>query len=63
MLMSATIHNHWQETNKKLLAWWDNSTHHKHIETYSHQLHYDNSILPSYQISCEEILKVIEDKM
>jgi hypothetical protein len=54
---------HWQESNNKLLIRWDNSVHHKHIETYPHHLHQDNNVLPSYQISCEEILKVIEEKI
>ncbi len=54
---------HWQESNRKLLVRWDNSAHHKHIETYPHHLHQGNNVLPSYQISCEEILKVIEEKI
>ena len=54
---------HWQESSKKLLIRWDNSAHHKHIETYPHHLHQGNNVSPSYQISCEEILKVIEEKI
>ena len=53
---------HWQEPNKKLLIRWDNSAHYKHIKTYPHHIHHGNNVLPSYQISCEEILKVIEEK-
>lgn len=54
---------HWQDVNKQILMRWDNSGHHKHIETYPHHVHYDNNILPSYHISCEEILKDIEGKI
>ncbi len=54
---------HWQESNRKLLARWDNSARHKHIETYPHHLHQGNNVLPSYQISCDEILKIIEEKI
>ena len=54
---------HWQEPNQKLLARWDNAPHYKHIETYPHHIHDNNNALPSYQISCEEILKVIEKKI
>ncbi|MCR4289796.1 MAG: DUF6516 family protein [Candidatus Scalindua sp.] len=54
---------HWQEPNQKLLIRCDNSTHHKHIETFPHHIHQGNNVLPSYQISCEEILKVIEGKI
>ena len=54
---------HRQELNQKLLIRWDNSAHHKHIETYPHHIHHDNNVLPSHQISCDEILKVIEEKI
>ncbi|MGR3318484.1 MAG: toxin-antitoxin system TumE family protein [Candidatus Anammoxibacter sp.] len=61
--MCGTYSYHWQEPNKKLLIRWDNSPHHKHIETFPHHIHYGNNVLPSYQISFEEILKVIEEKL
>lgn len=51
---------HWQDLNGLLLMRWDNAGHHRHIETYPHHIHYSNSILPSYHISCKEILKDIE---
>jgi len=54
---------HWQDSNKRLLMRWDNSKHHKYIETYPHHLHKDDNVLPSYSISCEEILKIIENKI
>lgn len=54
---------HWQDSNNKLLIRWDNSEHHKQVETYPHHVHSDDNILPSYAISCEEILKVITEKI
>lgn len=54
---------HWQDLNRQLLMRWDNAGHHKHIETHPHHVHHGNDILPSYHISCEEILKDIEEKI
>lgn len=54
---------HWQKLKGQLLMRWDNAGHHRHIETYPHHAHHSNDILPSYHISCEEILKDIEDKI
>lgn len=51
---------HWQDLNKHLLMRWDNSRHHRHIATYPHHVHHRNK---SYRISCEEILKVIAEKI
>ncbi len=54
---------HWQSSRGRLLMRWDNAGHHRQIETYPHHLHEGNYICPSYHISCEEILKDIEDKI
>lgn len=54
---------HWQDLNQKLLIRWDNAGHHKNIETYPHHIHIANRIYPSYHISCNEILKQIEDRI
>jgi len=54
---------HWQDLNGQLFMRWDNAGHHRQIETYPHHLHHNNEILPSYHISCKEILKDIEDKI
>jgi hypothetical protein len=32
-------------------------------QTYPHHIHHGNNALPSHQISCEEILKVIEEEI
>jgi len=54
---------HWQDSDRQLLMRWDNAGHHRHIETYPHHVHNSNDILPSYHISCKEILKDIEEKI
>lgn len=54
---------HWQAPNGQLLMRWDNAGHHRQIETFPHHLHQGNNILPSYHISCEEILKDIKNKI
>lgn len=54
---------HWQDSNRQLLMRWDNAGHHRHIETYPHHVHHSSNILTSYHISCEEILKDIEDRI
>ena len=54
---------HWQDSKGRLLTGWDNAGHHRHIETYPHHVHHSNNILPNYHISCEEILKDIEEKI
>jgi hypothetical protein len=54
---------HWQNKVGRLVMRWDNAGHHKGIETYPHHLHRGDTILPSYHISCDEILKDIESKI
>jgi hypothetical protein len=54
---------HWHDLNRHLLMRWDNAGHYRNIKTYPHHVHYSNDILPSYHISCEEILKDIEEKI
>lgn len=54
---------HWQDFNKQLLMRWDNAGHHKHIKTHPHHVHHGNDTLPSYHISCEEILRDNEEKI
>jgi len=54
---------HWQDREGRLVMRWDNAWHHGDIETYPHHVHHGNKILPSYHISCVEILKEIEDEI
>ncbi len=51
---------HWQTEEGKMIIRWDNAPHHKNILTYPHHKHIGENILPSYAITCEEILKEIE---
>lgn len=51
---------HWQTKEGKLIIRWDNAPHHKNISTYPHHKHIKEKILPNYAITCEEILKEIE---
>jgi len=37
----------------------DNSPHHKDIETYPHHKHQEEKILPSYEITIQDILQFI----
>lgn len=54
---------HWQDGKGRLVMRWDNAGHHRDIETHPHHVHHANNILPSYHISCKEILKDIEAKI
>jgi hypothetical protein len=54
---------HWQDRGGRFLMRWDNARHYKNIETFPHHVHHSDRILPSYHISCNEILKEIEDKI
>ncbi len=61
-----TIRNysyHWQNSQAALVMRWDNSRHYKDIKTFPHHMHIGNKVLPSYSISCQEILEIIEDKI
>ena len=51
---------HWQTKEGKLIIRWDNAPHHKNIPTYPHHKHIKGDVLPNYAITCEEILKEIE---
>ena len=47
---------HWQSENKEKYIRWDNSPHHNSLETFPHHKHIDNLVLPSNEISVEDIL-------
>ncbi len=51
---------HWQTKEGKLIVRWDNAPHHKNLSTYPHHKHFKGKILPNYAITCEDILKEIE---
>ncbi|MFW6009104.1 MAG: toxin-antitoxin system TumE family protein [archaeon] len=54
---------HWQNENNELIIRWDNSPHHKNIKTFPHHKHIKQKVKPSYEISFEQILNYIENKL
>jgi hypothetical protein len=54
---------HWQDEHGKLLIRWDNAPHHKHIVTFPHHKHSNEILQESYEITLEDILKVISGKI
>lgn len=54
---------HWQDENGNLLIRWDNAPHYKHIKTFPHHKHLNNTIEESYDIILEDILKLISGKI
>lgn len=53
---------HWQDEKGNLRIRWDNSPHHKEIETFPHHKHAPQ-IEASSEINLDEVLKVIEEKL
>ncbi len=53
---------HWQMKSQKLIIRWDNAPDWD-IETFPHHKHKKNEILPSYERTLEQVLKVIEKKI
>jgi len=51
---------HWQDTDNKLIVRWDNACHHRHIKTYPHHKHIDETVRESFDISLNEVLLYIE---
>ena len=49
----------WQSLDDKTIERWDNAPHHKNISTYPHHRHKDDKVLPSEEITLEDILKHI----
>lgn len=50
---------HWQEENGTLLVRWDNAPHHRGLKTFPHHKHVSEQILPSYEITLEDVMKYI----
>lgn len=51
---------HWQENDGKLISRWDNAPHQK-VTTFPHHKHYpDGTVIDSYEIRLENVLKSIE---
>lgn len=50
---------HWQDNDANLLVRWDNAPDWD-IKTFPHHKHYKEQILPSYERTLEQVLKVIK---
>jgi hypothetical protein len=50
---------HWQDAGSKLIVRWDNACHHRHIKTYPHHKHIDETVRESFEISLNEVLSYI----
>jgi hypothetical protein len=51
---------HWQSKVGKLLERWDNAAHWPEINTHPHHKHKKGKVLPSKEVSLEEVLKYIQ---
>lgn len=49
----------WQKGNGDLIVRWDNSPHHNKIATFPHHKHIDNKVLPSEEITLEEVIEYL----
>ncbi len=54
---------HWQKENGELIIRWDNSPHHKNIETYPHHKHIGNSVQLSKEITLKDVMQYISKKL
>jgi hypothetical protein len=54
---------HWQDSNSNLLVRWDNSPFHKKISTYPHHKHVGTEILPSYEITINDVLTFMDKRI
>ncbi|WP_258084604.1 toxin-antitoxin system TumE family protein [Thermococcus thermotolerans] len=54
----------WQRGGELIIRW-DNAPHHRRLETFPHHKHVSSkdNIQPSREVSLEDILKIIEDKL
>ncbi|RQD74321.1 MAG: hypothetical protein D5R97_07950 [Candidatus Syntrophonatronum acetioxidans] len=50
---------HWQRGDGELIVRWDNSPHHREIETFPHHRHIKDRIEASKEIGLKEVLKYI----
>ncbi len=53
---------HWQDEKGRLRIRWDNSPHHQYIKTFPHHKHAPE-LMESNELSLEDILRVIEEKL
>ena len=54
---------HWMDKKHKMIARWDNADHWKNISTFPHHKHVGKKVVPSTEITLEQILNVIEKQI
>lgn len=51
---------HWQSSSGDMIIRWDNSQHHRELDTYPDHKHVGNDTLPSRESTLSDVLAVIE---
>jgi hypothetical protein len=54
---------HWMDKNRKMIARWDNAGHWKNISTFPHHKHIGKKVVPSTEITIEQVLSAIEKQI
>ena len=54
---------HWQKENGELIVRWDNKPHWKDFKTFPHHKHEKGTVLPSYRIGIDDVIKVIRERV
>lgn len=54
---------HWTNSTGNLICRWDNSGHWPNIHTFPHHKHIGENVFESMEISIDDILRVIFDKL
>ena len=54
---------HWMTKNKKLIIRWDNAPYHTQVKTFPHHKHEDDTVSESQEITLEEVIQYIEEKL
>ncbi len=51
----------WQKNDGSLIIRWDNSPHHRNLNTFPHHQHIGNLIRPSKVMTLKDVLTIIEN--
>jgi hypothetical protein len=54
---------HWQTSNAKLIARWDDAPHHRGLETFPYHVHEGEAVKKSPPVSLREVLAEIEKQL
>ena len=54
---------HWMSENKNLIIRWDNAPYHTQVKTFPHHKHEDDTVSESQEITLEEVIQYIEEKL